>query len=162
MHRPNNKINKGNHYELLLTNRNNRIIGRSKVDKIDYKKINICRWGLNTTTKTTQGFVNQHMTAMHIVIMGKKKEYVIDHINHDPLDNRRSNLRYATKSQNGMNQKGVLGVCRLARKDLKKNWLMQIHKDNKTKKSYHYTKKEAIQARRKAEKELFGDYAYQR
>jgi hypothetical protein len=40
---------------------------------------------------------------MHNEIMGKKKGYLIDHINRNTLDNRRCNLRFATLSENQMN-----------------------------------------------------------
>ena len=43
---------------------------------------------------------------MHGLIMGvPKKPFVVDHINHDTLDNRRSNLRIVTYSENCKNRK---------------------------------------------------------
>lgn len=41
--------------------------------------------------------------GMHVFILGAKVGYVVDHINHDGLDNRKSNLRHATTSQNILN-----------------------------------------------------------
>jgi AP2 domain. len=41
---------------------------------------------------------------MHRVILGPQAGQEIDHINMDGLDNRRSNLRLATKSQNGIHR----------------------------------------------------------
>jgi hypothetical protein len=43
---------------------------------------------------------------LHRVILGVPPELECDHINHDRLDNRRSNLRFATRSQNARNVKG--------------------------------------------------------
>ena len=40
---------------------------------------------------------------MHRQIMGNPIGKIIDHINHDPSDNRKSNLRIATRSQNQSN-----------------------------------------------------------
>jgi hypothetical protein len=42
---------------------------------------------------------------MHRLIVGATKEQVVDHINRNPLDNRRCNLRVATRSTNAANSK---------------------------------------------------------
>jgi hypothetical protein len=49
-------------------------------------------------------------------VMNAKKGEIVDHINRDPLDNRRKNLRIVTKRQNCLNKKckngtGFIGVC---------------------------------------------------
>lgn len=45
------------------------------------------------------------MVSMHREIMNHPKGSLVDHRNTDPLDNRRSNLRLATHSQNMSNRK---------------------------------------------------------
>lgn len=42
---------------------------------------------------------------MHRILMKPPKNMVVDHINHDALDNRRCNLRVCTHSQNHANQR---------------------------------------------------------
>lgn len=42
---------------------------------------------------------------MHRIIMNPPKDKLIDHINHDSLNNKRSNLRIVTPSQNHQNRK---------------------------------------------------------
>ena len=46
--------------------------------------------------------IRQHY-ALHRVIMNAPQGYDVDHINHDPLDNRKSNLRICTHLENGRN-----------------------------------------------------------
>jgi len=43
---------------------------------------------------------------MHRHIMNAPSNMLVDHINHDGLDNRRENLRLCTKGENGWNRKG--------------------------------------------------------
>lgn len=45
---------------------------------------------------------------LHRLILGPPPDVYIDHINRNRLDNRRANLRWATKSQNSVNS----GLCR--------------------------------------------------
>ena len=57
---------------------------------------------------------------MHRLIMGAQKGETVDHINHDTMDNRRTNLRILSNAENAQNRKGayrsknstgVRGVC---------------------------------------------------
>ena len=90
-----------------------------------------------------------------------------DHEDHNPLNNRRCNLRPATKSENAHNKSkqhnntsGVIGVC------WKKNenkWKAQIVVNNKQiSLGYYQNKEEAIKRRLEAEKKYFGEFAPQK
>jgi hypothetical protein len=52
---------------------------------------------------------NNITLTMHSLVFGTKKGFVIDHKNHKIFDNRKSNLRYATKIQNGQNREKSKG-----------------------------------------------------
>lgn len=49
------------------------------------------------------------MVFLHRAIMNAPTGLDVDHINHDTLDNRRSNLRLATRSQNLANNRREIG-----------------------------------------------------
>lgn len=89
-----------------------------------------------------------------------------DHIDRNPLNNRKNNLRHCTVSQNCMNRNkridntsGIIGV--IWRKDVNK-WQARIN-DNKRRISIGYfeNKEDAIKARLQKEKELYGEFAPQ-
>ena len=88
--------------------------------------------------------------------MGNPKEYMIDHINRERNDNRKCNLRFADAKLNshnrsvGKNNKsGYLGVSKEGNK-----WRVEI--SNKYIGAYD-TYEEAVEARRKAELEHWGE-----
>ena len=103
-----------------------------------------------------------NVRLIHRIILPDYKE--VDHINQDKTDNRRCNLRECTRSQNMMNinlvsrnTSGTKGVY-LNKKTNK--WYAQIG-INSTKHCLgtFQSKGEAINARRQAERDHFGEFA---
>lgn len=89
-----------------------------KVDDIDYKWLNQWRWhaclsGNLIYARRTEcipgGDTNSIM--MHRLIMNIQDSSIFtDHIDHNGLNNQRSNLRLATNSQNGANRRKGTGL----------------------------------------------------
>lgn len=118
--------------------------------------------------------IGQKKFYIHRVIMKVNKGTQVDHVNGDKLDNRRSNLRIATQSQNNMNRskvnnkhgyKGIYYYGDYYRKktNLKtevNHWRARIKLDGK----YIYlgsfdTKEEAALAYNEGARKYFGEYA---
>lgn len=65
----------------------------------DYEKISRYRW------YCCGGYaISDFGVRMHRFIMNPPQDLVIDHINHDRLDNRRSNLKICTQFENSQNR----------------------------------------------------------
>ena len=77
------------------------------VDNDDFVELNKIRWNLDSSGYVV--YVGR--TRMHRKIMGciKGDGLEIDHINGNKLDNQRSNLRFATRSQNCANRNSCKG-----------------------------------------------------
>lgn len=71
------------------------------IDEEDFEKISHCSWSFEG--RYAQANIHSKKTYMHRVIMNAKKGQLVDHINGDKLDNRRSNLRFLNKSLNNIN-----------------------------------------------------------
>jgi hypothetical protein len=101
---------------------------------------------------------------MHNVIMKPKSGMFVDHIKHNTLDNRKSNLRLATRSQNNANRSPVnnasskyLGVG--FEKDRGK-WTARIRVNNKGIRLGSFNnEKDAAKAYDKKAIELHGEFA---
>lgn len=104
---------------------------------------------------------------IHRVIMGLSNtdERCVDHINHNPLDNRKENLRVCTIQNNNCNQKlssrntsNTTGVDYI--QNLSK-WRARIHANGE---EIHLgvfdSFDDAVRARKEAENEYFGEYSY--
>jgi len=109
----------------------------AKVDPEDYEQLSKHRWGVRHGHHVHYAvrWVNRKAILMHRQIMKAKKGQIIDHINDDGLDNRRSNLRFCTRSQNSANSR----LIRKTYSNLKgvswdktnEYWVVRIQKDKK-------------------------------
>jgi hypothetical protein len=95
--------------------------------------------------------------------MNPSANMVIDHINGDKLDNRRSNLRICTQAENVRNQKKTRYPRLSHYKGVSKDhgcWRARITKDRVWYcLGYFRTEEAAAQAYNQAAQELFGEYA---
>ncbi len=77
------------------------------VDNEDYEWLNQWKWFYAGKCGAQRSIYrqnkNQLTVRMHRQIMNNPKGKLIDHINHNPLDNRKSNLRIATRRENIIN-----------------------------------------------------------
>lgn len=64
--------------------------------------------------------INSDRKYLHRLLVGAKKGQVVDHINHNTLDNRKDNLRICTQSDNKLNSyKAFTDTQKLKSKDVK-------------------------------------------
>jgi len=82
------------------------------LDQQDYCRLSGFKWYVNGNGVNFYAFRNMvvgpgltRMKSMHRDIMNAPKGILVDHRNHDTLDNRSSNLRLATHSQNTCNRR---------------------------------------------------------
>lgn len=133
------------------------------VDIADYEKIkNIC-W-----LKNEDGYIiSGNGDRLHRIVTGCPDDKLVDHIGGEATrnDNRKSNLRIATHSQNSQNSclhsnntSGYTGVT-WDKKNCK--WIAQIKFNYKNIFLGRYVDiDDAIRARRNAEEEYFGEWSY--
>ena len=102
---------------------------------------------------------------MHREITNCPKGLVVDHINHNTLDNRRDNLRVCTQSENiknsrvrNTNKTGLTGV----HYDKSRNrWMSYVTVNKKRKNLGRFkTLLDACCARKSAENKYYGEFAY--
>lgn len=93
---------KGDMTYIDLYNKHGNVIAQAKIDTEDLDKVKYIKWKLSgsgyamNTPKYSGN--SKHMSR---VILDTSE--LVDHINHDTLDNRKQNLRVVTRSQNRMN-----------------------------------------------------------
>lgn len=135
------------------------------VDDIDYERVILKKW--NAHFKGRKYYADSKDISLHRFIMNLSNGdgLEVDHRNHNPLDNRRVNLRVTTRLYNSKNRvkynpttskfKGVQ-----FRKDRNK-WITVIRKDNRLHRLGSFKSEiEAALNYNKYAKKMFGEFAY--
>lgn len=160
---------KKDHCTILLISKKREKTGEAIIETEDYEKVKSLRWGnkegyaYNAKNKITlsrflmfEGNIDEAKSNSNILV---------DHANMDTLDNRRTNLRFCTQSENAKNRTGKKGkkepkgVCYYPYKG-KEQWLGRITIDNKLiHLGYFSSEKEATLAYNKAALIYHGNFA---
>ena len=152
--------------EIVIYNRKHEEIARCIIDKEDINKIKDHNWHMESRHKkyiATQ--INRKTVKIHRFLMNAKENEQVDHIDGNPLNNKKSNLRIVNGSQNSINRfypnrnkSGVIGVHWITRDEI---WIAKITVDKKDIILYRgKDKEEAIRRRKEAEEKYYGEYSY--
>jgi hypothetical protein len=89
--------------EIPLHDKSGNVTGITLISTDDEELVKKYKWHCKEG-KYACGYVNREKIRLHHLIFGKPPHgMVVDHINRNSLDNRRENLRFATRSQNSQN-----------------------------------------------------------
>lgn len=132
----------------------------TEVDDETFDEIKNMNWHLSSS-----GYVGSSSVGlMHRYIMNAPDSMVIDHIDNNPLNNRKINLRICTQQENNMNQSiqrdmssKYKGVCWAKNRN---KWISYIGYDKKLLYLGYFTdESEAAKVYDKKARELFGEFA---
>ncbi len=136
------------------------IVDRSDIDLVKYKKWRLSSLGYIVTGNCTK---TNPTTWIHRILLQPKDTEVVDHIDGNPLNNRRSNLRICTQAENlynksymSTNTSNYIGV---SFDKTRNQWAAEIrYKEKRVHLCRWHTIEEAVCARYIAEKILFKDF----
>ena len=147
--------------EIILYNKDGKEKARTLIDLDDVGKVKNYRWGLTDRDKYVE--MRRPRTKLHRFIMDCPDDMVVDHINGDGLDNRKSNLRICTQAENTRNHSkpcnNTSGYIGVSYGEPYGKWHAYItYNGRRITLGYYDTIVEAAEARRQAEIEYFGEY----
>lgn len=113
------------------------------VDNEDFEYLNQWKWYYSKHKDRKTGYATKsfrkegkaNTLSMHRLLLNASKEQMVDHINHNGLDNRKHNIRLCTPHESACNREkqinnssGVKGVDYF---DRLKKWRVRIQSNNK-------------------------------
>ncbi len=133
-------------------------------DLEDYDKIKNYSWHINADGYVVTGYI---VILMHRLVINCPDDMEVDHIYHNRNDNRKEFLRFATRSQNGMNRElqlnNISGVTGVTWRSDKEKWRASIGINGENiHLGYFDNFEDAVQVRNEAEEKYFGEYRYKK
>jgi len=98
-------------------------------------------WGAIWSKATNSFYVNGKIKTitipLHRFILSPERAMVVDHKNHDTLNNTRDNIKIKTTSENSQNRKGAasnnkIGIRGVCWNETSKSWIAQVRLKGKT------------------------------
>lgn len=129
------------------------------VDDEDYPVLSRHRWRIEDG-----GYAITDMIRMHVLIMGRRVRYQVDHADRNKLNNQKSNLRFVIHRYNTFNKPAhrdsSTGFKGVYKRDclISKPWMATIGGKHI---GYFASAEQAAQAYDAKARELYGEYAYQ-
>lgn len=151
------------------------IYGYEEIEKnviaIDIGKLFLDSWNINLIEDNNCRLhimtrVDGIMTMFYNFILNRLSNYhnIIDHINNDPLDNRKINLREVSRKQNSYNSRKSIGKSSIYKgvcwNKKQSNWCYNIKYDGLKESGYCKNEEEAALEYDKLAKKYYGEYAY--
>ena len=134
------------------------------IDRDDYECVKDFCW-----RKDIDGYivttVNRKSLYLHRYLMAAEAGLVVDHLNHDTTDNRRSNLRVVTQSQNMQNTvvstRNTSTVAGVNWDGKAQKWHSRINVNKQTIELGYYSDfDDAVAARKAGEEKYYGEHSY--
>lgn len=155
------------HAEIYLINKDNEICGKCLIDIEDVDLVKDIKWHKSELQRSTYYCLsnNTQSKRIHRLIMGvTDPNIIVDHINHDGLDNRKSNLRLCSNAQNicncNMPKNNKSGCKGVYWSESRQKWCAQVTINNKTKSLGRFINYEdAVKARNEAAFKYYGEFA---
>ena len=140
------------------------------VDPADFYNLSQYKWRVkkeeNTAYAQRAEYKRRTTIMMHRQIMRAEKNFFVDHINHNGLDNRKANLRFATCRQNAWNSRKITNCGTSKYKGVRwnkksKKWQATICNNNSRKihLGFFNDEKAAARAYNKAAQKYRGEFA---
>jgi len=157
--------------EIIIRDVYSNKIASATADLEDIDKIKKYKWHLNEDGYVVYIDECSRFISLHYVILGldnyTNTKFQIDHIDKNPLNNKKENLRKSTRQQNLMNRNlfknNKSGITGVYWSDIKNKWISQIKYNKKSITLGSFKNKEnAIASRLKAEIKYFGEFAPQK
>lgn len=165
-HKGNLLVDKGLHCEIEVYNKRNVpsdtvIISTCDIDKISDYRVGVSKGYATICIGEKKYLLHRYLLDIHLK---EWDEVEVDHINRNPLDNRRENLRFCNSSENkcnkGARRDSMSGIKNIRYREEKRlKYQAYVGKDGKYVRKSFSTLDEAIEWRDSKLLELHGDFA---